>query len=188
MQAMHTGRPQPDVLHQVHWNDTHLQDSSSPIRVRYHRADGENAPVTTATAQAERKHSTPHWVPANLSGNTARKTGSRITARVELLKGEGCGSWGLPLCDGGTAERFVWERKAGWEGGDTEKMHDHSLDAALGRHRPLPSADWWEPTQSVIIVSRGHYLWFIQWLNSLYKSLKPGSSGLGVCGEPGDQN
>lgn len=25
----------------------------------------------------------------------------------------------------------------------------HSRGVALGRHRPLPSADWWEPTQPV---------------------------------------
>lgn len=28
------------------------------------------------------------------------------------------------------------------------QTHGHSLGVALGRHRPLPSADWWEPTQS----------------------------------------
>lgn len=27
------------------------------------------------------------------------------------------------------------------------QTHGHSLGVALGRHRPLPSADWWEPTQ-----------------------------------------
>lgn len=78
----------------------------------------KKAPATTATAQAEREaqHTArEHWVPANLSGNNHRHTGSRfgmtgsgITASSELRKG-GANEEERPYarCDVETAERFV---------------------------------------------------------------------------------
>lgn len=39
------------------------------------------------------------------------------------------------------------QAEGGWEVGHGH-THGHSLGVALGRHRPLPSADWWEPIQS----------------------------------------
>lgn len=50
------------------------------------------------------------------------------------------GSWEVCLRGGG--------RLTGAGGIGHRQTRGHSLGVALGRHRPLPSADWWEPTQA----------------------------------------
>lgn len=102
----------------------------------------------------------------------------------------------------GLSERGRQAEKGGLGGGrwDKGQIHGHSLGVALGRHRPLPSADWWEPTQSSNKVREPVTSDFNQTMKQSVRSavralrhtgcqrktLKPGSSGIksitsGVC-------
>lgn len=41
-------------------------------------------------------------------------------------------------------------------GKHTRTLRCHSLGVALGHHRPLPSADWWEPAPSTNEAQKSH--------------------------------
>ena len=69
-------------------------------------------PATTATAQAEKKHSTVHWVPANLSANSQCFNNSMENGE-RARKERGVKVKPLHHSNGGTAERFVWEGEVG---------------------------------------------------------------------------
>lgn len=70
MQAMTSLRkPQPHMLHQANWNETR-PDTVSQLTGK-HLAEREEAHQPPQPQhKRKKKHSTLHWVPANLSGNS----------------------------------------------------------------------------------------------------------------------
>lgn len=83
-----------------------------------------------------------HWIPANLSGESQTHWITWLTGRSVTLKQEL--SYEMVKALRGLSERGRQAEEESEHG----QTHGHSLGVALGRHRPLPSADWWEPTQS----------------------------------------
>lgn len=124
---------QPDML-----------DSADTAHIQTHNIPGNHTKQTAWSTRrtATTGHSTsttPALVPSKPLRSRIRYSVWKVhsaQSRLELLvKNLFTGS------SGGTAERFVWEGEAG-------QTQGHSLGVALGRHKHLPSADWWEPTRS----------------------------------------
>lgn len=154
MQAMTSLRkPQPHMLHQANWNETR-PDAASQLTGKHLAERGEAHQPPQPQHKRKKKHSTLHWVPANLSGNSQGFNTSMGKCRKGQKGERRRGKAWAPVSWWDSWE--VCLRGGGGPGGRHRGKH-HSLDAALGRHRPLPSADWWEPTQSA---SKICYCWW----------------------------
>lgn len=145
MQAMTSlCKPQPDMLHQANWKDTR-PDTVFQLTIKH--LEVEKRHTSHHSHSTSKKRSTAHCTGSqqtsqgtvsvsitawNMAEGPERREASRYSLSTSVMVGQ----------LRGLSERG---RRAG-----TWVAHDkhHSLDAALGRHRHLPSADWWEPTQS----------------------------------------
>lgn len=146
MQAMNSmSKPQPDMRHQANWKPvqplsigqeqkrhTSHHSHSTGRKEAQHTALGPSKPLRKEFNSSSEK---------DQKGQKGERPQGKAFAPVEWRE-----SWEVCLRGGGRLG-----------GGWVSRGKHHSLDAALGRHRPLPSADWWEPTQ---LASRICYCWF----------------------------